>query len=174
MEEYNELPNLKMTALAVLYKNKWNSKKINRSNDFIVKESLSQFASSLEDDDIGYLYNPLQPNELCINPGELVGKISNTNLVYNFNFMNGVKYVISMLKSLDNSDYNRIGIIVSDCLEKNEVDEMESYLNDCEDIKIYKIGIGKCFCFKNMIYVRDAAELKEILEDIKKNTTISR
>ncbi len=160
MDEFEALPELKMTALAVLFQTKWNSKKENKSNDFVVKEALATFASSLEDDDIGYFYDPKAPRDLCINPGELVGKIANSNLPYGFNFSKGVDHLVEILHAFDD-DYSPITVVVSDCFTEDQVKDLMLKL---EGFKLYVFSIGNCAVVDGVIRLKDACELSEALK----------
>lgn len=160
MENLQE--SLRMTALAVLFQTKWNSKKANRPNDFVIKEALVTVASLLQDDDIGYFYNPRTPKEICTNPGELVGKISNSHLPYDFDFRKGTKNLVDVLNSL-NDDYNCFGIVVSDCMKKEDCEQMFEDLKELQKGKIYIFGIGKCCIVEGITHVEDAADLENAL-----------
>lgn len=156
------LPDLKMTAIAVLYQTKWNS--TNRPNSFFVKEALSSFVSSLQDDDIGYFYDPKSPYEICTNPGELVGKIANSNLPYSFNFSNGIDCLMSILDTVEN-EYNRIGVIISDCMSEGDIDKINSFNIDA---KIYVFNIGKT-SFEGVINLKTVSELAQKLSEIQES-----
>jgi hypothetical protein len=168
MESYDELPDLKMSALAVLFKNKWSCPAAHKPNDFVVKEALAVLASSLEDDDIGYFYSPNAPRELCTNPGELVGKIANTKLPYNFDFRKGVSQLIEILKAIDD-DYNKMGVVVSDCLTEGEAADLMSSLSALKDVKIFVFGIGGCAVTDKMIHLQDALELHDSLKCVRES-----
>jgi hypothetical protein len=157
MEEiYDELPDLKMTALAILYQTKWMSHLANKPNAFVVKETLAIYASSLQDDDIGYFYDPNSPNSLCTSPGELVGRIANSKLPYSFDLHKAVQHFKLILNAIDENDYNKHGVIVVDCLNQSEaVWLMEALIG--LPVKVY--ALGKCYCADGMILVKDSVDL---------------
>jgi hypothetical protein len=164
MDTYEELPDLRMTALAALIYIKWRSKETNKPNSFVVKEALAKFASRLEDNDIGYFYDPASPREFCVNPGHLVGKISNCNLPYTLDFKRGVEHVANMLKAVDSNDYIKTGIIISDCLEKKDVDSVCEIISKVDDAKFYVFTIGnKGSSFEGAIQIDDASRLGDKL-----------
>lgn len=148
MEDFLDI-NLKSTAIAILFHTKWNSRKANKTNDFVVKEILAQFVSSLEDDDLGYFYDPQKPYELCTNPGELVGKIANSHLPYNFDFSKGIECLKKMLESISD-DYNRIGIIVSD----SSLEDHHFLISTIKNAQIHVFSI------------KDGVELEDKLREI--------
>jgi len=166
MDNYDSLPDLKMTALALLFQMKWHCPTVHKSNDFVVKETLAYFASILEDDDIGYFYDPKAPKDLCTNPGELVGKIANSRLPYGFNFGRAVDQFVLMLNSIDEQDYNKIGVVVSDCLVKTDADELMKKVATIEGAKTYVFSIGGCAVTDGIIHLEDALELKEGLNRV--------
>lgn len=161
-----ELPDLKMTALAVLYQTKWNSQKANKPNSFIVKETLALLVSTLQDDDTGYFYDPKCPIDVCVNPGTLVGKIANSHLPYSFDFVAGVKNLIRILNSLEKEDYNRMGIIVTDCLIEKEAQILKSLIFE-SGLKIYVFGIGRCFQVDGVNYMKDSYDLADHFANFK-------
>jgi hypothetical protein len=180
--EYDKLPDLKMTALAVLYQTRWESRKLNRRANFVVKEALATFASTLEDDDLGYFYDPASPKELCINPGVLCGKIANSNLPYDFSFYDGIEHLVEVLNAIDD-EYNRIALIVTDCFDYYNHPGSLQQLQRLKDAKVFVYEIGYCgivlreLCDKfslNYVNLKDAADLSEALKDIGKSLTIIR
>jgi hypothetical protein len=178
--EYDKLPDLKMTAIAVLFQMHWTSKKTGKAGDFIVKEALTNFTSFLEDDDIGYFYDPASPKHLCIHPGELCGKIGNSSLPYSFNFLDGLKHLSYFLNALDDYDYNKVCVIVTDCFDPIHESFMLNFLNEL-DSKVYVYEIGKDLLSKvcksvgaNYELLSDAIHLEDKLAFIREslsNTT---
>lgn len=134
-----DFPELKMTALGILYQVRWSSRN-HKSADFLLKEKLAGFISSLEDDDIGYFYDPSYPDRVCLHPGELCGYVSNANLPYSFNIYKGLSSLAKFLNDLED-DYNGVGIFIVD----EEVSLFESYASKLEkNIKMFVFEIGKC------------------------------
>lgn len=138
-----------------------------KPNDFVVKRALATFASILEDDDIGYFYDPASPKEICTNPGSLVGKIANSHLPYGFDFRKGVDHFVLILKTISDQDYNKVGLIVSDCFTKGELDHVMEKIATLNNTKIYVIGIGSGTTVGgDMMYLQDASELSNKLKEI--------
>lgn len=166
METYTDLPDLKMTFLAILFQTKWSSQTANKTNDFVVKEALAAFASSLEDDDVGYFCDPQSPNQLC-NAGELVAKIANSNLPYGFNFGKAVENLALVLDAMDKEDFNKVAIVISDCLTETDAKNLMKVVSNIADAKIVVFGIGKgCFNGMNIIHLEDASDLSSHLQGI--------
>lgn len=166
MNKYTDFPDLKMTFLAVLFQTKWSSQLANKTNSFVVKEALSSFASFLEDDDVGYFFDPQLPNQFC-NAGELVGKISNSNLPYNFNFTKAIDSLITVLEAIDEDDYNKIAVVVSDCLTEQDAKTLVKFISNVSNTKVVVFTIGKgCFKETEFIYLEDANDLSKNLNDV--------
>lgn len=173
------MPDLKMTALGILYQIRWKSRKTNRPANFIVKETLAEFVSTLEDDDIGYLYDPSRDG-MCLHPGELCGKIANSNLPYSFPVHEGVRKLMTTMKGIDEKDYNRFAVIVSDCLD--EVLLTLPHLERTDGVSVWLFDIGANEAYRQMCEdlkcqyrrISDATELKDALEDLKKFLSITR
>lgn len=136
------MPDLSLKALAILFQLKWNSRS-NRPSSFIAKEALATFASTLNEDDVGFFYEPHKQPEICTHPGQLVGKISNNNLPYHFGFSAAIEVFTGVINFLDDN-YKKMGIIVTDCFEAGDSDTTVNYLSSL-DGKTYLFAIGhKC------------------------------
>jgi hypothetical protein len=135
------MPDLSMRAIAVLFQVKWRST-ANRPADFLVKESLASFLSGFEEDDVGFFYDPTSRPEICTHPGQLVGKITNSRLPYQFNFATGVDMCARFLNSLDDS-YRKIMVIITDCFDVEDADRTKIFLSSAKDTKPYVFGVGQ-------------------------------
>lgn len=167
MDNFDDFPDLRMTFLAILFQTKWTSQAAQKSNDFVVKEAIASFASRLEDDDMGYFYDPEQSDKLR-NAGELVGKIANSRLPYNYPFHKAIEKLEVVLNTIDVNDYNRTAIVVSDCFNNSDMLKLTSLINSMKDVNFIVFGIGRsCVKSDNVIFLEDASELDRYLQGIK-------
>ncbi len=175
------LPEITMSALAVLYHVQGKSR-TNRQGDFVTKDALAAFVSSLEEDDIGYLYEPgSKEDDICTNPGELVGKIANSKMPFAFNWGEGVRHLVDVLTSLD-EDYSKLGLVVTDCFTKEDVYGMKKGLERAKDVTMYVFAIGtspalKEACQREGVHfqeLEDVDQLDDRLKEIRKSLTVAK
>ena len=161
---YSAMPDLSLKAVALLFQVKWNSRS-SRPASFLVKETLASFVSNLEEDDVGFLYEPEKQPEICIHPGQLVGKILNSRFPYHFQFSKGVEVFASLLNSLDD-DYKKMGLIVTDCFDKSDADAVGGMLSGIKDASVYVFGVGR-HCDPSLEAICKEVEVNYVkLEDV--------
>lgn len=170
---YFEMPDLSLKVLAILFQLKGTSV-LNQPASFIAKETLASFASRLDEDDVGFVYDPESQPEICTNPGQLVGRISNSKFPYHFPFSRAVEVFSSLLNFLDDS-YRKIGIVITDCFEDFDSNFITNYLPTVKG-EIYVFDIGKKGSFSlekacqevnvNYYWLPDISELDETLKKV--------
>lgn len=112
-----------------------------KSSQMLFRQAFVPLAAKLELDDIGYFYNPNQPDSLCTVPGQMIGAMNNTWLP-TFPFGVGVLSAVSILNSVD-EEYKKLLIIATDYSKDSDMYNFEKALEESNQIKIILYTFGK-------------------------------
>lgn len=113
-----------------------------KSSQMAFRQAFVPLAAQLELDDVGYFYNPAQPDLLCTVPGQMVGAMNNTWLPV-FAFGTGVLSAVSALNSVD-EDYTKLLVVATDYSKDSDMYNFEKALEEADqDMTILLYTFGK-------------------------------
>lgn len=105
------------------------------------RQAFIAVASQLDLDDVGYFYDPKQPDRLCTVPGQMIGAMNNTWLP-SFQFGTGVRAAVSALNSIDD-DFSKLLVIATDYAKESDMYYFDKALEEDDErstILLYTFG----------------------------------
>lgn len=137
------MPIIDLRAIAFVCHCNHLSKDAQSNKDHVVN-AMIEVASTLETDDVGYVYDPAEKEpEVCIIAGQMVGKVAKLNLPYGMSLSKAVDTAIDVMLSLDD-DYNKLLHVITDSYKQEDGLYLNHSFRKAEklcEIRVY--GVGK-------------------------------